>query len=288
MSKKQKLATLAVAGIAGAGALAATIGSIAYFTNTKETTNTFTIGNVTIDLKEQQRKVVDGVKTTELENFVDGQVLYPIVGSAQGAKDALGMPTTAAAQNYVDKMVSIENTAAGDAWVRTYIAIRSELDDGYDSFNASQNGLHFNMGTNADGSATAQATWDWKHDGDNDGVEDEWNYYETTIDGKHYNVYYADYMTTLDAGETTTRVMNGLYLDKSVTVGENGNLWAPVSLTDPSSTLVDLGISATESIKMPVFAVAIQSSGFDNAEQAVNASFGEQYNPWGGTVSNWQ
>ena len=287
MTKKTKIATLAVAGVAGVGAVAATIGSIAFFTNTKQSTNTFTIGNVAIELSEKQRVVENGVKTTELTDFVDGQVLYPIVGSAQGAKDAIGMPTSAAAQNYVDKMVSVENTASGDAWVRVYVANRSELDDGFDSFDASQNGLHFNFGTNADGSLTRGVTWDWFHDGDNDGTEDEWNYYETTIDGKPYNVYYADYMTTLSAGETTTRVINGLYLDKSVTV-KDGNLWAPVNLANPDSALVDLGVDASEQIKMPVFAVAIQSSGYNSAEEAVNSAFGAQYNPWGGEVSNWQ
>ena len=73
-------------------------GTLAYFTDTKSATNTFTVGNVGIELLEQQRKLnADGNKTTELEAFQQNQQLYPIVGSAQGEKDALGMPT---AKNY--------------------------------------------------------------------------------------------------------------------------------------------------------------------------------------------
>lgn len=57
--------------------------SLAYFTDTDEATNTFAVGNVKIDLIEQQR-VADGEgnKTTTLENFEQNKKLYPIVGSA--------------------------------------------------------------------------------------------------------------------------------------------------------------------------------------------------------------
>ena len=30
----------------------------------------------------------------------------------------------------------------------------------------------------------------------------------------------------------------------------------------------------------PVFAVAVQADGFDNAAQAMDAAFGANYNPW--------
>jgi predicted ribosomally synthesized peptide with SipW-like signal peptide len=60
-------------------------GTIAYFTDTDEATNTFTVGNVKIDLIEQQRSE-DG-KT--LVDFTQNKVLMPIVGSAQGDKVSL-------------------------------------------------------------------------------------------------------------------------------------------------------------------------------------------------------
>ena len=69
--------------------------SLAYFTDKKEATNTFTAGGVKIDLIEQQRNEAG----TELEDFKQDQVLMPIVGSAQGEKDAFGQPVAA---NYSD------------------------------------------------------------------------------------------------------------------------------------------------------------------------------------------
>ena len=122
---------LAVVAIGGA--------TLAYFTDTDDATNTFAVGGVKIDLIEQQVNE-DG---TALEDFEQNQVLMPIVGSAQGEKDALGMPT---AKNYVDKMVTIENTGSEKAYIRAYFAIPSALDDGYETFNAGMNVLHFNFG----------------------------------------------------------------------------------------------------------------------------------------------
>ena len=109
-------------------AIAVVGASLAYFTDTDEATNTFAVGNVKIDLIEQQRVAdKEGNKTTTLENFKQNKKLYPIVGSAQGEKDELGMPT---AKNYVDKMVTIKNTGSEKAYIRAYFAIPSALDNG--------------------------------------------------------------------------------------------------------------------------------------------------------------
>ena len=43
-----------------------------------------------------------------------------------------------------------------------------------------------------------------------------------------------------------------------------------------------------EKVSCPVFAIACQAEGFDNATAAMEAAFGAQYNPWGTTASNWQ
>ena len=148
-------------------------GTLAYFTDTKSATNTFTVGNVKIDLLEQQRKLdAAGNKTTELEAFKQGQQLYPIVGSAQGEKDTLGMPI---AKNYVDKMVTIQNTGTEKAYIRAYFAIPSALDDGYETFNAGMNVLHFNFGNKVENgvvTSTEGNEWQWTHGG-------KWNYFET-------------------------------------------------------------------------------------------------------------
>ena len=251
---------LAVVAIGGA--------TLAYFTDTKSATNTFTVGNVKIDLIEQQRG------ENGLVPFEQNKKLYPIVGSAQGEKDALGMPT---AKNYVDKMVTIQNTGSEKAYIRAYFAIPSALDDGYETFNAGMNVLHFNFGNkvvNGAISSTEGVEWIWTHGG-------KWNYFETTIDGIKYNVYYADYYQAVDAGATTEQLIQGVYLDKSFDMKDGKPMAFGKEFT------VDTGWDWSK-VSCPVFAVACQAGGFDSAAEAITAAFGDHYNPWGGATSNWQ
>lgn len=271
---KKKIVSLCLAAVLVVMAIAGA--TVAYFTDTDNETNTFAVGNVKIDLIEQQRKV-DGAgnKTTTLENFEQNKKLYPIVGSAQGEKDALGMPT---AKNYVDKMVTIKNTGSEKAYIRAYFAIPSALDDGFETFNAGLNVLHFNFGNkvvNGAVSSTEGAEWIWTHDS-------KWNYFETTLsDGIKYNVYYADYYQAVDAGATTEQLVQGVYLDKSFDMKEDGAYAFDEKLT------LDQGWD-WNSVSCPVFAIACQAEGFDNAAAAMDAAFGAQYNPWGTVASNWQ
>ena len=243
-------------------------GTLAYFTDTKNATNTFAVGNVSIDLIEQQRG------ENGLVPFEQGKKLYPIVGSAQGEKDEYGMPI---AKNYVDKMVTIENTGSEKAYIRAYFAIPSALDDGYETFNAGMNVLHFNFGNkvvNGAISSTEGVEWNWQHDG-------KWNYFETTIDGIKYNVYYADYYQAVAAGATTEQFVQGVYLDKTFDI-KDGKCYAfgkEVTLDDGWNW---------NNVSCPVFAVACQAEGFDSAAEAITAAFGANYNPWGGAASNWQ
>ena len=242
-------------------------GTLAYFTDTDNETNTFTAGGVKIDLIEQERDGKGG-----LQNFSQGKVLMPIVGSAQGEKDALGQPV---AKNYVDKMVTVTNTGKSAAWVRAYFAIPSALDDGFEeSFNASMNILHFNFGNvvSEDGviTTTYNNQWLWgsvakpNHSG--------WNYFETTIDGVAYNVYYADYYKPLKAGETTEQFVSGVYLDNHVDMKDGKYI-------DTRFPNADLSILAG-TVNCPVYAVAVQADGFDSVDAAVTAAFGADFNPW--------
>jgi len=251
------VAVLAITAIAGA--------SLAYFTSETEVENTFTAGGVKIELIEQQ--VND--EGTALEPFEQGQALMPIVGSAQGDKNSFGQPV---AENYIDKIVTIENTGKSDAYVRAYFAIPSALDDGFEEgFNASLNILHFNFG-NEDGVSTHNNQWLWgseakpEHSG--------WNYFETTIDGIAYNVYYADYYRVLKAGETTEQFVSGVYLDQNVDMNEDDQY----TITRDDEEIVIEGFDG--SAVCPVFAVAVQAAGFDSAAEAVTAAFGANFDPW--------
>lgn len=267
MNKRRILAiamSLCIVAILAVGA------SLAYFTDTDNATNTFTVGNVKIQLIEEERDGNGGKK-----EFTQNKKLYPIVGSAQGDKDALGMPT---AKNYVDKMVTIQNTGSEKAYIRAYFAIPSALDNGYEDFNAGLNVLHFNFGNKVaeDGTITSTegAEWIWTHGS-------KWNYFETEIGGIKYNVYYADYYQAVDAGATTEQLIQGVYLDKSFDM-KDGKCYAfgeEVTLDDGWDW---------NNVSCTVFAIACQAEGFDDAETAITAAFGAQYNPWGTTASNWQ
>lgn len=262
---KKKITALflcvALAAIAIVGA------SLAYFTDTDNETNTFAVGNVKIDLIEQERG------ENGLQPFTQNKKLSPIVGSAQGEKDELGMPT---AKNYVDKMVTVQNTGSEKAYIRAYFAIPAALDDGYETFNAGANILHGNFGNKiVDGTVytTFGAEWNWMHDG-------KWNYFETTMDGVNYNVYFADYYQPVAANETTEQLICGVYLDKNVDMKDGKYI-------DTRYPNADLSI-LEGTVKYPVFAVAVQAEGFDTAAAAMDAAFGANYNPWGGTATNWQ
>ncbi|MGN1334478.1 MAG: SipW-dependent-type signal peptide-containing protein [Anaerovoracaceae bacterium] len=242
--------------------------SLAYFTDKDSEVNTFTAGGVKIDLIEQQVNEAG----TALVDFEQDQVLMPIVGSAQGEKDAFGQPL---AENYIDKIVTVTNTGKSDAYVRAYFAIPSALDDGFETFNAGANILHFNFGNyfNENGGliTTYGNQWLWGtvakegHSG--------WNYFETTIDGVAYNVYFADYYQALPAGKTTEQFVSGVYLDSHVDMDAQGNY------IDTRFPNADLSI-LNDQVKCPVFAVAVQAAGFDNAAEAVEAAFGADFNPW--------
>ncbi len=263
---KKRIVTIAL--VVALVAIAA-VGTLAYFTDTDDATNTFVVGNVSIDLIEEERDGNGGTKA-----FTQNKKLYPIVGSAQGEKDDLGMPI---AKNYVDKMVTIQNTGSEKAYIRAYFAIPSALDDGYETFNAGMNVLHFNFGNKVENgvvTSTEGVEWIWMHGS-------KWNYFETTIDGIKYNVYYADYYQAVDAGATTEQLVQGVYLDKTFDI-KDGKCYAfgkEVTLDDGWKW---------DNVKCPVFAVACQAEGFANANEAITAAFGANYNPWGTTASNWQ
>lgn len=176
-------------------ALAATAvigGTLAYFSDTDAQKNTFTTGNVAIDLWEDFG-----------DNDTDGiEELIPATGSAQAGT----------LKNGIEKEVYVDNTGSEDAYVRVHIAIPSILDDGADTFDAGKNVLHFNYTPES----VADGKWNWS-DSVNGTTGSNWNYYTTTIDKVSYNVYVVTYETKLAKGESTVDAMEQVYLDSKVT-----------------------------------------------------------------------
>ena len=257
---KKKILTLCL--VVALAATAIVGGTLAYFTDTDKEVNTFTVGGVKINLIEQQRGENGG-----LVDFKDGAVLMPIVGSAQGEKDAYGLPT---AENYVDKIVTVKNLSS-NAWVRVYYAIPTVLDNVGD---ASQNIVHVNggnkfvaAGNKADGNAVNE---DYTK---NMGEEVYVGAY-TGADQVSYNLYYRDYNKILTKDEVTgSAFIVGLYMDKGVDMNEKGEYTINGNV---------INFDFYKGVNIPVAAVGVQAAGFDTAAAAVEAAFGTSFNPFVG------
>ena len=181
MKKKILAIVLCVAMLA----IAIVGGTMAYFTDTDVKTNTFTTGNVDIDL---------------IEEFTQNSKLMPGID--------------------VTKKVTVQNTGSENAYVRVHVAIPSMLDSGSEDepqYAAYNNTLHFNFS----GASVADGQWNWNSDVDGDnypGNGGQWNCYQETVDDVLYNVYVITYETALAADATTaTAAMDKVYLDTKVT-----------------------------------------------------------------------
>ena len=232
-------------------------GSLAYFTDTDDATNTFTVGGVKIQLIEQQRNA----DSSALVPFEQNKNLMPIVGSAQGEQEIVGGVKLPTAENYVDKIMTIKNTGASDAYVRIFVAVPTALQNGQTPNAPRYDVLHWNF--NGDSCA-----------------EDQWTdeivvANPIVIDGVQYKIYSRTYTTALKANEVTaTPAYIGFYLDKTVDMNAAGQY-----TVDWGNGPEVINFDLSKGVEIPVFAQAIQAEGFDSAEAAFAAS-GLPSNPW--------
>ena len=187
---KKKILTLCL--VVALAATAVIGGTLAYFSDTDAQKNTFTTGNVAIDLWED----FGDNDSTGVEELI------PATGSAQAGT----------LKNGIEKEVYVDNTGSEDAYVRVHIAIPSILDDGADTFDAGKNVLHFNYTPES----VTDGKWNWSNSVDGT-TGSNWNYYTTTIDNISYNVYVVTYETKLAKDESTVDAMEQVYLDSKVT-----------------------------------------------------------------------
>lgn len=241
-------------------------GTLAYFTDTKSADNTFTVGNVKINLIEQERG------ENGLQDFTPKKALYPIVGSAQGEKDEYGMPI---AKNYVDKIINVQNTGKSDAYVRVYVAVPTAL---VSSKGPADNILHSNFGNRFDPTGNGS----YNKPGDSSTWNPaflKWDYnapeLKANIDGVEYTVTTYTYTEALAPDAMPGAPCEvGYYLDSRVDYANGHYTFNGNEIT---------GYDLSNGVTIPVFAIGVQAAGFDNAAAAFDAAFGENFNPWATT-----
>ena len=225
--------------------------SLAYFTDKDEATNTFTMGNVKIDLQETFDP--------------DTAVLRP------------GSQTT----NKIKKEVSIKNIGTENAYVWYEWYIPSALDS-TDGSTGTNNVLHVNSNGNSwdkyrensnywpEGQTEAlplEKTWD--HDPEIElglTVGPEGFIRTETINNIQYNVYLVLYHGVLEPKAETSVAMNGAYLDSKVdnAVDADGNVYYTIN-----GKPIDYDF--TKDINIIVKAYGIQAAGFADVYAAYNA-----------------
>ena len=213
-------------------------GTLAYFTDTDEATNTFTMGNVDITLNE----VFDEENAT----------LIP--GPA----------------NSVNKDVIIENVGDNDAYVWYTWKIPAALDS-TDGSTGTNNIVHVNsLGRTwdtyrsnpkywAEGQTEAlplEQTWDHDSMGTQGFIGTE------TIDGILYNVYVSLYHGVLAPDAKTSQAMDKVYLDKDVDMNADGDYTFRGNV---------IYYDFSKNVDIIVTAYAIQADGFADVYAAYNA-----------------
>lgn len=232
--------------------------SLAYFTDTDNAKNTFTVGNVKIDLVEQQKG------ENGLEDFDQGKTLVP--GKSNDG-------------NAVSKIATVKNTGKNDAWVWAELRIPKYLVSSEYPTNESKNALHwnsygcFNVEYNS-GNYWSLATTDGIVDADHkvtdpnmvaveDGLWYDYQYVGTEkIDDIEYVVIRTKMQNTLPAGKTSLPFLAQVYMDWRVTTSEDGTQFI-LPAGDP--------ISTDASWEIIVNAYAIQTEGFETVDDAIAA-----------------
>lgn len=236
---KKKILSLAIV----IALLAIMVGStLAYFSAEDEVTNTFTVGSVKIEIYENGAAVESDVKEFD-------KPLVPVVNTQDPSKD----------ESYQIKAVEVKNTGNNAAYIRTHIAIPTEL-VGYLYLDLDETG--------------------WTRQAD--------SIITYTGDGKSYTVFTYDYNEAVLPGHYTSKLLKGAYLGSNVDLKEqeDGDLELVIrtngQITDESNFVAhSKGTNGYSSAKVNILVAsqAIQAQGFENgATDALNTGFAA--NPW--------
>lgn len=252
-------------------------GTIAYLQDNDSDVNVMTLGNVSIRQHEFERAVnADGTYQTiatnrgtgyKLVEFTQKKPLYPATGNISGWDstriffDQFGqghelgsMDVLAGLNNVQDKLVFVENTGKTDIYVRTLIAY--EIGD---MTNAYTNGYIV---------VNKNLAWKTNEIG------------EIAIDGNHYYLVEYIYDGNFYNEDGTIAVQNGneRHPDGVVHPGD----WTYCSLAQvylssktTNEDVVEIDGNNNGTLDIIVLSQAVQATGFGNAEEALDASFGD-------------
>lgn len=250
---------LAATAIAGA--------SLAYFTDDDIQTNTFTAGDVKIDLWE------DFSDNTGNPATLIPAVIYDEEGNLV---KGTGSDQEYTVNNKVEKEVYVTNIGSEEAYVRVQIAIPSLLcrtnTDGKLNYEVNGSPVEWSrsyadgralLDTKLDELTTVEGKWSWAKEtaGANFNGVSDWNMYTTTIGGHGYTVYVVTYETALKNGESTCEAIDYVYMNSSA---DNADVAEAKNV---------LG----ETWNYYVVAEGVQVDGFETAgpHAALDAAFGE-------------
>lgn len=219
--------------------------TLAWFTDTDQAENTFTVGSIKIKQHEQQLDD-DG----NPEDFIDDdQLLLPIVDKDNPPADP----------NYQDKIVTVENVGANPAYIRTHIAIPATL-NGY---------LNIDVNTAADG---------WVNY-DNGGIQVTVDGIVYNV----YSYYYNKVLEVQATSDVLLNGVY-LYEFVDIKEAPDGSLqfckWDSANEQWSFSGFVVQDAQGTYTVDVLVATQAVQSQGFGGPVEALTAAFGDT-TPWG-------
>lgn len=232
MKKKILAIVLCVAMLA----IAVVGGTLAYFTDAKDVTNTMVMGSVKIEQIEQERaKDNDGNFTSTLQDFTPNKPVVPAVGTTAYAEEKITVNGVemqvfddAKFKNAIDKIVSVKNVGNSAAYIRTIIAIEAPSYDPKDLI-----GINYNDNTTVTMSAPITVT----------------------VDNVDYVCFVFTYKDALAAGTASEPSLVQVYLGSKATnedVAAYGETWEIIALSQ-----------------------AVQADGFADAATGLNEAFGE-------------
>lgn len=241
---KKKLLALGVC--ASMAAVAVVGGTMAYFTDTKQATNTMATGSIKIQLNEQKRGTDKMVEFKSSDITFMPMVYHADAASSNYAEDPIAKTSVFSERftNVVDKFVSVTNTGDDEAYVRVLFAFEGDCGvvEDYIGYNIIDD---------------ASCDFSFVHEG-YDGAGKLINARGIMDgDGTTWSIAEAVYPAEIANGETTPYSLKQLFLAPSAT---------------QEGIEAHFGTNLAYDIK--VVAQATQKAGFASAREALNTSFG--------------